>query len=214
MYKPAHTQKQTSQELIDLMKRYPFVSLISVDADGFPFVSHVPVHIEVSNDDVQWIEGHLALQNPHVVLLKSNPKARVVFNGPHSYISPLWYKSGRDVPTWNYCVAHVTGLVEFDSSFEGICRNLVNLTKAFEKAPDGWKFYLPSDLKTPELLTSAIISFKIRPEKIEGKFKLSMNRPAIDIESVISELKKCTDENSQEISSVMSLKHLAAKQPI
>lgn len=212
MYKPAHSQKQTSQEVFELMRRYPFVSLISTDADGFPFVSHVPVHIEVTNGELQWIEGHLALQNPHVGLLQSNPKARVVFNGPHSYISPLWYKSGRDVPTWNYCVAHVTGLVEFDASFEGICRNLVNLTKDFEKGPGGWKFYLPADLKTPEQMTSAIISFKIRPEKVEGKFKLSLNRPAVDIESVINELQKNTDENSKEISSMMNLKHQASKE--
>jgi transcriptional regulator len=203
MYKPAHSQKQTSQEVFELMRRYPFVSLISTDAEGFPFVSHVPVHIEVTNGELQWIEGHLALQNPHVELLKNNPKARVVFNGPHSYISPLWYKSGRDVPTWNYCVAHATGIVEFDASFEGICRNLVNLTKDFEKGPDGWKFYLPADLKTSEQITSAIISFKIRPEKVECKFKISLNRPTVDIESVINELQKQSDDNSLSIAAYM-----------
>lgn len=206
MYKPTHTQKQTSQDIFDLMRRYPFVSLISTDPEGFPFVSHVPVHIEILNGELEWIEGHLALQNPHVEFLKKNPKARIVFNGPHSYISPRWYKSGRDVPTWNYCVAHVSGVIEFDSSFDGICRNLVNLTHDYETGPDGWKFYLPIGLKMPEQLTAAIVSFKLRPEKIEGKFKLSLNRPALDVDSVIIELQKNTDEGSQEIAKMMAAK--------
>ncbi len=203
MYKPNHTQQATTQSEIDLMIRYPFITLISMGEANQPFISHIPVHAEIKNYEVLWVEGHLSIRNPHVQHLKKNPQARIIFQGPHCYISPKWYKSGRDVPTWNYAVVHVTGLVEFDSSFEGICSNLKNLTNNFETGPDKWIFELPSDLQKPEDLTSAIISFKLKPEKIESKFKLNLNRPEVDIISVIEQLEQKKSDQELQIAMLM-----------
>ena len=43
-------------------------------------------------------------------------QALVIVQGPDAYISPAWYATkrehGRVVPTWNYIIAHVHGLLE------------------------------------------------------------------------------------------------------
>lgn len=39
-------------------------------------------------------------------------QAIVIFNGPHTYISPTWYKTPHSVPTWNYITAHAHGAIK------------------------------------------------------------------------------------------------------
>ncbi len=211
MYIPEYAKSKSDNQIADLVKAYPFVNLISVTSDGQPFITHVPVVTEVVNNKITSIRGHLALRNPHVKYLKESSDVTVVYNGPHTYISPVWYKSGRDVPTWNYCVIHASGKLKFEHSFHAICKNLAELTKEFEiQGPDGWRFDLPADLKEPALLESAIVAFEIQPSKIEAKFKLAQSRPAIDQQGVIEGLASRTDDMSAEIANLMK-KNLSEK---
>jgi transcriptional regulator len=39
-------------------------------------------------------------------------QAIVIFNGPHTYISPTWYETPHSVPTWNYVTAHARGEIK------------------------------------------------------------------------------------------------------
>lgn len=196
MYIAKHFNPHEELQIGNLIKSFPFVTLISKDDAGQLSISHVPVVTEFDNGKLKAIRGHFAHRNPQVGHLVSNSQVTVIFGGPHAYITPLWYKSGRDVPTWNYCVVHVQGLLRLNNSFEDICTNLKELTKVFENGPDAWDFELPSDLKRPEDLTAAIVAFSIVPEKIEAKFKLSQNRPMADRLSVIEGLGLRKDEMS------------------
>jgi transcriptional regulator len=204
MYRPQYTQTENDKQIAELLKGYPFVTLASVSTDGEPFFSHVPVVTRFDGDKLTAIQGHIALRNPHVKLFESNNRVTVIFHGPHTYVSPTFYISGRDVPTWNYCVVHVKGEIKLDHGFESICKNLVDLTKVFEgQKPDAWRFELPADLKKPEQLTSAIIAFEIIPKSIEAKFKLAQSRPRADQEGVITGLTQRGDEMSAEIARLM-----------
>lgn len=196
MYIAKHFNPHEELQIFNLIKSFPFVTLISKDETGQLSISHVPVVTEFENGKLRAIKGHFAQSNPQVGHLASDSQVTVIFGGPYAYVTPVWYKSGRDVPTWNYCVVHVLGLLRLNNSFEDICTNLKELTKVFETGPGAWEFELPSDLVRPEDLTAAIVAFTIVPEEIEAKFKLSQNRPMADRLGVIEGLGLRKDEMS------------------
>lgn len=203
MYTPSYTQPKEKQQIENVVTQYPFVTLISKDQEGQLSISHIPVVSQFENGELKSIKGHFAIRNPQVNHLKNNNAVTLIFQGPHTYVTPLWYKSGRDVPTWNYCVVHVHGELQFDTSFNDICTNLKDLTKAFEQGPEAWQFELPDDLDNPEALTSAIVAFTVLPQKIESKFKLSQNRPQMDREGVIEGLNSRSDDMSKAVQQFM-----------
>lgn len=203
MYIAGHFAPSEKQQIIELVRSYPFVTAISKDSVGQLSISHIPVVTETEGAEIKSIKGHLSLRNPHVKHLQADSQITLIFHGPHTYITPTWYQSGRDVPTWNYGVVHIHGKLELSSSFDDICTNLKELTNAFEHGSNAWQYELPSDLILPEQLTSAIIAFTLRPEKIEAKFKLSQNRPMMDRLGVIDGLGLRNDEMSREIQTMM-----------
>ena len=205
MYTPTHFSPKEQSQISELIKNYPFVTMISKDESGNLSISHIPVVSEIVNNEIKSIKGHFSLRNPQVKHLQADNKVTLIFNVPHTYITPTWYKSGQDVPTWNYCVVHIHGKIEFNNSFDDIYTNLKELTKAFEYGPKAWRFELPADLEDPKHLTAAIIAFTIIPEKIEAKFKLSQNRPLIDRNGVIEGLDSRQDDMSGEIKKLMKM---------
>jgi transcriptional regulator len=209
MYRPAYTQEKDNQQLCELVENYPFVTLISVMNNGEAQVSHLPVICEIKDNQIVNIRGHIAKANPHYQVLLNNQKVKVIFHGPHLYVSPLWYKSGRDVPTWNYAVVHIEGEVKIEPEFDKICKNLVDLSRKFE-GEKGWKFFLPEDLKSPDSLTQAISAFVITPIHIAAKFKLNQNRPKEDQLGVIDALQSTEDIYANQIVKLMK-QNLKAK---
>ena len=190
-------------QITNLMKAFPFATLVSKNHEGQPFFSHIPVFSEVVGNEVKVVRGHLALRNPHVGYLQRDSKVTLIFHGPHTYITPNWYRAGKDVPTWNYCVVHVHGQLILQSSFEEICTNLKELTAEFEKGVGAWEFDLPEDLVAPEDLTKAIVAFSIVPEKIEAKFKLGKNRSVEDQIGIVEGLTTRSDDMSRAILELM-----------
>lgn len=211
MYIPEYAKSKDDSLIAELVASYPFVNLVSVADNSEPFISHVPVVTELKDNKIVSVRGHLALRNPHVKFLKENPKATIIYNGPHTYISPLFYKSGRDVPTWNYCVVHLKGTVSFQHDFRDICKNIAELTKVFEgQKPNAWRFELPEDLKNPAQLEAAIVAFELVPATVQAKFKLAQSRPRIDQEGVVEGLSGRSDEMSREVAKLMK-KNLVEK---
>ena len=202
MYRPAYTQEKDKKQLCELVENYPFVTVISAEHGGDTQVTHLPVICEIQNNEIISIRGHIAKANPHYQTLLTNQKVKLIFHGPHLYVSPLWYKSGRDVPTWNYAVVHVEGNLQLEPEFDKICKNLVELSRKFE-GDNGWKFFLPEDLKSPEILMKAITAFVVKPTQITAKFKLNQNRPQIDQIGVIEALENNPDVFANEILKLM-----------
>ena len=202
MYRPHYTQEKNKKDICELADKYPFVTLITATTEGQAAVTHLPVVCEFKNEEIVAVRGHIAKANPHYQALLSHKKVKVIFHGPHLYVSPLWYKSGPDVPTWNYAVIHIDGNLELEPGFEKICNNLIELSRKFESSGE-WKFFLPEDLKSPQQLESHISAFVIRPEKIIAKFKLNQNRPLEDQVGVIEALQKSSDVFASEVSKLM-----------
>ena len=115
------------------------------------------------------IVGHMAKRNPQWLHFKDNPDCTMIFQGGHTYITPTWYRSGRDVPTWNYAIAHLYGKIEVVELYDEQIEILKKLTLHFERdSINPWEFSLPEDLVNESALTSVIVSFRFKVEKIEA----------------------------------------------
>jgi transcriptional regulator len=162
----------------ELIRENPFASLISNNDEGFPYVTHLPLHLDVRDEGV-FIMGHCARVNPHWQYLKARPNALITFMGPHAYMSPSVYPDLVRVPTWNYLTVHVKAvarLVEENELKDFILKQLIADHEA--KYADQWRA-LPDSYTSPML--SAIVAFELKVLEIQSKVKLNQHRPEAHI---------------------------------
>jgi transcriptional regulator len=115
-------------------------------------------------------------------LAGSGGEALVVFQGPHSYISPTWYASEQpNVPTWNYIAVHAYGLPEVIEDAAGtrallerlVARQEAGLTPAWSTAGLTEKFM--------DGMQRGLVAFRIPVARLEAKAKLSQNKTAAQL---------------------------------
>lgn len=188
MYTPAAFKNGDPQAAYDLIDRYGFATLITVEPGG-AVVSHLPMIGDVTNGALR---GHLARANPHAALLEGR-RHLAVFVGANAYVSPDWYDDAEQVPTWNYSAVHVEGAASLITEPVGVDALLDELSDQHERRrhdlADGkiWKLTkLPADKLRK--MRAAIVAFEIRIEKIEFKAKLSQNKDLNDYRSVMEKL--------------------------
>ena len=111
-----------------------------------------------------------------------------MFGGPHAYISPRWYASGPAVPTWNYADVHAYGAVRLIDDADWLRDLLRRLSQRHESGSETpWRMEdQPADYMSGML--RGIVGFEISVTRLEGKFKLSQNRPAADRPRIIAAL--------------------------
>ena len=184
MYTPKFNQVSDRALLIEAMRAYSFAVLIGPQTDPASDASSVATHLPlVVKDEGEHglLEGHFALANPHWKSL-AGQTTLVVFSGPHAYVSPALYTEPLSVPTWNYIAIHAHGklsLVEDEPGKDALLTELIN---ANEPAyAEKWRA-MPEGFRRSML--AGIIGFRIPITRIEGKFKLSQNRPEADRRSV------------------------------
>jgi transcriptional regulator len=174
MYLPQQFNSKNNSDAIELMRENPFASLISVDEAGFPFVSHIPLHLEVRESGlVLW--GHVAKPNPHWRYLLERPQALVTFLGPHAYLSPSVYPDLTRVPTWNYLAVHCkvnARLIEDTVEKDVLLKKLIGEHEPAYAAQ--WRS-LGEEYQLKML--AGIVGFELAVSKIQCKLKLNQHRP-------------------------------------
>jgi transcriptional regulator len=181
MYMPAQFDNKDLATAAQVMRSYPFASLISVDGGGLPFVTHLPLHWEEvaasGQGDAPFgcLLGHCARGNPHWKYLKERPQAVVTFMGPHAYMSPKVYPDLVRVPTWNYVAVHCTVHAEVLDGAEAKDALLKQLIADHEPAyADQWRG-LPEDY-TGKML-QGIVAFSLKIISLQCKVKVNQHRP-------------------------------------
>lgn len=190
MYNPAHFVESRDGVLRALMEQYPLAALISSGAEHL-CVTHLPLLCGAEGGLV--LRGHMARANSHWHD-HAGGEAVAIFHGPQHYVSPGWYPSkaehGKVVPTWNYVVVHARGTLEFIHDPAWLLENVRALTAAQERLqPQPWSV----DDAPPEYidkLLNAIVGVELRVSSLEGKWKVSQNRPVEDREGVIAGLEQ------------------------
>lgn len=158
---------------------HPFATLVGHAAGGL-VVEHLPMAWE---EGALW--GHLAFPNPTWRALRGMA-VTVVFHGPHAFIDHRWYRHPENsVPTWNYAVAHVEGVLEATHDRAEIFRILDHLQK-YGGGGVAWADSAPADLHL--VLEKRIVGLKVTPTRIQLKQKMSQNQVAEDRVRVMERL--------------------------
>jgi transcriptional regulator len=183
MYVPSHFAVTERQRLVGLMHQRSFAMLTTVTG-GEPFVSHLPLLWEDDGSPQGRLIGHMARANPqwqHFAAMESaGAKSLAVFAGPHAYISPSWYDSKTQVPTWNYSAVHAYGMPRVISDEAAVLALLHKLVGTYESAfEQPWRMEgLPEG--HAGRMSKAIVAFEMPIARLEGKSKLGQNKSAAD----------------------------------
>ena len=193
MYVPKHFEQTDDGTLWDFIEAHAFGTLLTVTG-GQPFASHVPFLVD---RDKRLLNCHVARANPQWQHLVAASHALAIFAGPHGYVSPTWYAE-PGVPTWNYAVVHARGEARPIDDAAHTRRHVEALAAKFEHgraAP-----WVPEyDIRR----LSGIVGIEICVAKLEGKFKLSQNRSAVDRARVVAELTGTGRDNDAALAQLM-----------
>jgi transcriptional regulator len=201
MYIPAHFETTDLKLMSSFIEEYSFGTLIT-NADNEISANHYPFLIEHADEITLWT--HVAKNNPQWKTFKETNDCLLIFNGPHAYISPVYYENELNVPTWNYTAVHLNCEAEVVEDLSEQKRLMKNLVANFEtKNQTDWKYELPEDFHLK--MFNAIVWLKFKVKKIDGKFKLSQNRDKADYQKVLAEFSTRQSENDQELFKYMKL---------
>jgi transcriptional regulator len=184
MYTPKFNQVADRAMLIEAMRANSFAILFGPLDSAIESAQHPATHLPLVVKDEGphgVLEGHFAKANPHWQSL-ANRETLVVFPGPHGYVSPSLYTEELSVPTWNYVAVHAYGTltpIEDDAGKEILLAGLIQAndpgySEQWRNLPDGYR----------RNMLAGIVGFRIAVARVEGKFKLSQNRPEADRRAV------------------------------
>ena len=156
-----------------------------VAVDGrTPIAVHVPFLCETASNDAAagiTLEAHVARANPLHQVIAVAPAVMIAVSGPDAYISPDWYVSKDQVPTWNYIAVHLHGTATILTP-DATLAHVDRLSEQFEhrllpKPP--WRSEKMTVAKRTAML-AAIVVMRIRIYKIEAQWKLGQHKSRAD----------------------------------
>ena len=189
-------------------------SLAFADARGFgtvcahdggkPVASSLPFYLRYADDGTPQAVFHVARGNVLAKLADGTSSWLLAVNGADAYVSPDWYVSSDQVPTWLYQAVHMTGAVRRLSDDE-LAVQLDTLSAKFEnrltpKAP--WTSAKMTAGRL-EALKKAIVGLVMTVEEVEGSFKLSQHKSDADHVGIASALTQRQDEAARSIGNLM-----------
>src|SRR5687768_14689415 len=182
MYIPASYAEHDPQVLYDFIEAHPLAALVTASPNAGLFATHLPLVLDRAAGPSGVLEGHLARANPHHRHVTAGAtEALVIFSGPDAYVTPSWYPAkqehGRVVPTWNYVAVHVYGELRLTDDPAFLRRHLEALTARHEAGrTTPWQVSdAPAEYVARQL--GAIVGFELTIARLEGKWKMSQNRP-------------------------------------
>ena len=197
MYTPKLYREEDRSKIVEFLQNNEFVTLVCYDGQK-PVASHLLV--EAEEREKLFLNGHMSKANPLWKTFEMSPEVLVIFQGPHTYISPTWYNH-VNVPTWNYQAVHVYGKPRLVTDFEEAYHLLKRLVDRHEKSGRYRMETLPQDFVEKEI--RGVMAFQIEVTRIEANYKLSQNRTDDDYRNIISHLEKRTDDLSHGVAAAM-----------
>ncbi|HTO80917.1 MAG TPA: FMN-binding negative transcriptional regulator [Methylomirabilota bacterium] len=191
MYLPTQFKEESVPALHAAIRQARIGTLVTLGEDGME-ASHVPMLVDPEPTPYGTLRGHVSKGNPQWRRTKADVPALAMFLGPNAYITPSWYETkrqtGKVVPTWNYVAVHAYGTVRFFEDAEPLLDIVTRLTRTHESgraAP--WAVTdAPADFIRAQL--KGIVGFELPIVRLEGKWKMSQNRPAEDRAGTIAGL--------------------------
>ncbi len=202
MYIPKHFVVEDQEAIYDFIDHHGFGILFSTH-DGRPVASHLPFELK---RDEGCLYGHFARANEQWQEI-ANQEALIVFHGPHAYISSSWYETNQSVPTWNYVAVHAYGRIELIEDGQEVMRSLKRLVEKYEQPNSSYKLD-ETNREFTEKLSRGIVAFRMKIDRLEGKWKLSQNHSEERQRSIIAHLEQSQSEDARGIAEMMKGKRV------
>jgi transcriptional regulator len=192
VYVPAHFKEDRIDVLHEFIRNTRLATLVSMTADGM-IASHAPLMLDPDPAPYGTLIGHLAKANPHARAANPGVQTLVIFQGTDGYITPSYYAAkkehGKVVPTWNYTAVHAYGTLEVFDDPARLLEVVTRLTNRYEtpRAQPWAVADAPDDFVQGML--RGIVGIALPITRLEGKVKMSQNRPAADQTGVITGLR-------------------------
>ena len=190
MYLPPAFRQDSTGVLHDAIRKASLATLVTMTPDGL-IASHVPLLLDPDPAPYGTLTGHLA--RPNAQGRSAVGDALAIFLGPDAYITPSWYETKREtgkvVPTWNYVAIHATGPIEFFSGPDRLLDVVTRLTERHEADRAAPWAVSDAPVDFVQGMLKGIVGFSIRVTRLEGKWKMSQNRPEADRAGVVAGLK-------------------------
>jgi transcriptional regulator len=193
MYQPPAFREDRLDVQHDLIRAHPLGLLITAGPAGL-LANPFPFLLDAEASENGTLRLHVARANPQWQEFEAIEECLVVFQGPHDYVTPSWYatkrETGKVVPTWNYATVHAWGRPRIMRDEAWLRQQLEDLTASRESSrAEPWKVDdAPADFVGMQM--RAIVGVEIPIRRIEGKWKMSQNRPLADREGVIAGFKE------------------------
>jgi transcriptional regulator len=206
VYVPPHFAVENLAQLNEAIAQFPFATIVTNGEAGI-VASHVPVLLDLEPAPYGTLLFHFARANPHWSIA-ARAETLVMFLGPHAYVSPAWYatthETGKVVPTWNYVAIHAYGHAAAFDDPERLRELVTRLTNANEEGrPSPWavddapREFIDSQLK-------GIVGLRMPIERLEGKWKMSQNRPPADVAGAIGALEGSERQDDRATAQIMA----------
>lgn len=183
MYQPPAFREDRLDVQHALIAAHPLGLLVTAGPAGL-MANPIPFLVDAGRGPHGTLLAHLARANPQLAELATGAECLVVFQGPQDYVTPAWYETkrqtGKVVPTWNYATVHAWGPPAVIDDPAWLRAQIGAITDhkerprrepwAVDDAPDD---FVASQIK-------GIVGLEIPLARIEGKWKVSQNRPAAD----------------------------------
>jgi transcriptional regulator len=206
MYQPSAFREDRLDVQHTLIRSHPLGLLITAGPAGL-LANLFPFLLDAAGTEKGTLRLHIARANPQWKELETVEECLVVFQGPQDYVTPSWYATKREtdkvVPTWNYATVHVWGRPRVMNDDSWLRRQLEDLTASREGLRDApWQVDdAPAEFVAMQM--RAIVGVEIPVSRIEGKWKMSQNRPEADRHGVIEGF-RATGEAGEEIAALVA----------
>jgi len=197
MYISKLYREEDRAKILEFLRQNEFATLVIYDGEK-PTASHLLMEV-VDEDEKLLVNGHMSKANPLWKSFDPKNEVLVIFQGPHTYISPTWYNH-VNVPTWNYQAVHMYGaprIVTGDEYYAMLSRLIARHEGGTNYRMEG----LPQDFVEKQM--NGTVGFQITVTRIEANYKLSQNREDEDYHNIISHLNERQDEMSHAVANAM-----------
>jgi len=169
-----------------------------------PIASLLPFYLGYADDGTPLAAFHLARHNPLVNLADGTSSWLLAVGGADAYVSPDWYVSPDQVPTWLYQAVHLSGTVR-KMSDEELAMQIDTLSAKFEDRLLPKKPWTASKMTAGRLdaMKKAIVGLMMTVEEVEGSFKLNQHKSETDYAAIAGALAAQTDAGAQQIAYLM-----------
>src|SRR5437868_12881278 len=171
-----------------------------------PIASSLPFYLAYADDGTPRVAFHVARHNPLAKLSAGMSSWLLAVTGADAYVSPDWYVSPDQVPTWLYQAVPLTGVVRKMSDDE-LALQLDALSAKFEGRLAPKPPWTSSKMTAGRLdaMKKAIVGLLMSVDEVEGSFKLAQHKSDADYAGVANALARQPQATARAVSAEMRM---------